>query len=181
MEDKYDLNDFISEYWSKSNEGLNFENIELEVELSSEVSSSLTISEKLYLSRIFGNLRSNALKAIWNVEQEEEYFENKEKFLDIKGKITVRTRKVNDVIELSISDNGHGIPKEHIDDVLKGTWSKRNKPVSRKIRGMHLIHDALNRLGGSIKLESEYGKGTTFYIYLPAIAGDYLNSAYRKL
>ena len=170
MADRCDLNGVISEYWSKSNERLNFENIELEVELSSDISRYLTTSEKFSLTQIFGNLRSNALKAIWGVEQEEEYHENKEEFSDIKGRITVRTRRVDNVIEISISDSGHGIPKEHIDDVLKGIWSKRTKPINRKIRGMHLVRDALDRLGGSVKLESESGKGTTFYLYLSAVS-----------
>ena len=77
------------------------------------------------------------------------------------------TRKGDDGVEISISDNGHGIPNEHIDDVLKGRWSKRTKSVDREIRGMHLIHQAIEKLGGSVKLESEYGRGTTVYIYLP--------------
>lgn len=163
----YEVNDYVSEYWKNQKELLNFENIEVKIDLSPEVSRDLTPSERPYLTQIFGNLRSNAVKAIWNVEQEEEYYENREKFSDIKGEIIVKTRKLNDKIEISVSDNGHGIPKEHIDDVLKGLWSKRTKPVRRKIRGMHLIHDALDKLDGSIKLESEYGKVTTVYIYLP--------------
>lgn len=164
MIDYYDLNRFIWDYWN----AFNYENVQIKVRLSDAVSKRLTMLQTRYLRRIFGNLRSNALKAIWCVDQEEEYYDNKGQFSNIAGRITVTTRRVGNLIEIAVSDNGHGIPEEHIEDVLKGTWSKRTRPVNRTVRGIHLIHDALSKLGGLIKLESEYGKGTTFYLYLPA-------------
>ena len=161
------LNDFVSDYWNRQKEKLGAGNIELKLDLSPEVSWHLSSEEAHYLTQLFGNLRSNAVKAIWDVEQEEEYYENAEKFMNVKGEIVVTTRKVNDRVEISVSDSGHGIPNGHIDDALKGLWSKRTKPVDREIRGMHLIHQAIDKLGGSVNLESEYGKGTTVYIHLP--------------
>lgn len=165
--DSCTLNSFVLEHWRKWNECLCPENIAIDVKTSTEVTRRLTDEEKHFLTQIFGNVRSNSIKAIWGVEQEEEYYENRERFPDINGKIIVSTRKIDGETEISISDNGHGIPAERIDDVLKGVWSKRIRPVRRKTRGIHLIHDALSRLNGSMKLESEYGKGTTVYIYLP--------------
>lgn len=164
---KHDLNDFVSDYWNRHRTSLEDGNIELNLDLSPRVSRDLSSQEAPYLTQIFGNVRSNAVKAIWNVEQEEEYYEGAGKFRNVIGEILVMTRKGDDGVEISISDNGHGIPNEHIDDVLKGRWSKRTKSVDREIRGMHLIHQAIEKLGGSVKLESEYGKGTTVYIYLP--------------
>ncbi len=164
---KHNLNDFVSDYWNRHRITLGDGNIELKLDLSPEVSWHLSSEEATYLTQLFGNLRSNAVKAIWDVEQEEEYYESAEKFIRAKGEIVVATRKGNDGVEISVSDNGHGIPDGRIDDVLKGLWSKRTKPVDREIRGMHLIHQAVDRLGGSVNLESEYGKGTTVYIYLP--------------
>lgn len=163
----YDLSTCISDYWN----AFDYDNIEIEVEISDEVSRTLTKEERDDLTQIFANLRSNAIKAIWGVEQEEEYTEHPEDHPDVAGKIMVTARRVDDLIEISIVDNGHGIQAGHIEQVLAGTWSKRLKPVKRTVRGMHLIHRALDRLGGSIQLESEYGSGTTFYVYLSAEDG----------
>ena len=75
---KHDLNDFVSDYWNRHRTSLEDGNIELNLDLSPRVSRDLSSQEAPYLTQIFGNVRSNAVKAIWNVEQEEEYYEGAE-------------------------------------------------------------------------------------------------------
>jgi signal transduction histidine kinase len=83
------------------------------------------------------------------------------------GKLTVRTRLDGDGIEISIGDTGTGIPetaREYIFDpffttkeVGKGTG--QGLAIARSV--------VVNKHGGTLRFETECGKGTTFHIRLP--------------
>ncbi len=111
------------------------------------------------------NLLVNAVHAIEEVAS------------DHKGRITLTTRGLGNWVEIRISDTGAGIPdairKKIFDpffttkDVGKGTG-----------QGLAICHSIITKKhGGTINVESEPGKGTTFIIRLPmdgaaSIAGD---------
>jgi PAS domain S-box-containing protein len=84
-----------------------------------------------------------------------------------KGKILVRTVRDQDWAEISISDTGAGIPEAVRSRVFEPFFT--TKPVGKGTgQGLALAHTAIvRRHGGKIWLESEVGKGTTFYIRLP--------------
>ncbi len=71
----------------------------------------------------------------------------------------------NTTIMLSVSDTGNGMPPEIRDRLFT------NEAISHKIGGTGLgtkiVKDVINIHGGSITVESEQGKGTTFTITLP--------------
>lgn len=118
------------------------------------------------------------------VESDQDVFEtiirnlmsNAVKFTDILGEVIVKAEKTDNEIEISISDSGIGIPKEiqkklfRIDNKLqsqKGTGGEKGSGL-----GLILCKEFIDKLGGSIRVESEVGKGTTFRIQLPnAISG----------
>ncbi len=70
--------------------------------------------------------------------------------------------------ELSISDTGHGIP----DDVIKRVFDPyftTKEPGKGTGMGLAVVHGIIKNHGGSIKVESNIGSGTTFTIYIPVI------------
>jgi signal transduction histidine kinase len=83
------------------------------------------------------------------------------------GSITVDGRfdSETEVLTLSVKDTGRGMPRE----VRDSLFSKR--AISRKAGGTGLgtkiVKDAVDSHAGSITVESEEGKGTTFFITLP--------------
>jgi CheY-like chemotaxis protein len=86
------------------------------------------------------------------------------------GRITIATRNVarreGDGITLSISDTGHGIPPETLRRVFEPFFT--TKPTGKGTGlGLSQIHGYAVQSGGSAKIESEVGKGTTVELWIP--------------
>lgn len=99
------------------------------------------------------------------------------------GLISIKTRydqaplggQAKDVIELSISDNGIGIPKENMDKLFTPFFT--TKPIGEGTGlGLSIIYDIITKHRGTIEVESEPGEGTTFKVSLPALKGELLGS-----
>lgn len=84
-----------------------------------------------------------------------------------KGTITLTTRATDDDLIVSIGDTGTGIAEENISKIFDPFFT--TKEVGRGTgQGLAIVHDIIvERHGGSIDMESEVGKGTTFIITLP--------------
>lgn len=85
-----------------------------------------------------------------------------------KGKITIRTRRDHEYIEIAIQDTGCGIPEAVRPHIFEPFFT--TKEVGKGTgQGLTLAHAAIvKKHGGKIWFESEVGKGTTFSIRLPA-------------
>ncbi|MBA2562766.1 MAG: two-component sensor histidine kinase, partial [Chitinophagaceae bacterium] len=80
--------------------------------------------------------------------------------------VTVTTRKLNDKIELSVEDNGNGIPKKTLDKIFQPFFT--TKPTGQGTGlGLSLSYDIMKAHGGEIKVETKEGEGTTFVVQLP--------------
>ncbi|SFJ22334.1 MULTISPECIES: cell wall metabolism sensor histidine kinase WalK [unclassified Bacillus (in: firmicutes)] len=86
------------------------------------------------------------------------------------GTITYRLREREDMLEISISDQGVGIPKENVDKIFERFY-RVDKARSRKLGGtglgLAIAKEMIQAHGGSIWAKSEEGKGTTIYFMLP--------------
>jgi len=85
-----------------------------------------------------------------------------------KGTITVSTRAGKGNVVIRIADTGPGIPPENRDKIFDPFFT--TKEVGRGTgQGLAIVHDiVVERHGGSIDVESEVGRGTTFIITLPS-------------
>lgn len=73
-------------------------------------------------------------------------------------------------IYLVISDNGRGIPPEHLDQVFKPFFTTRFGQGGSGL-GLHLVYTIVcDVLGGHIELSSRVGEGTRFVLTLPRVA-----------
>lgn len=72
------------------------------------------------------------------------------------------------VITVTVGDNGSGIPDELLEDIFRPFFT--TKPVGEGTGlGLHFCLQVMERLGGTISVESEPGAGTLFTVNLPAV------------
>jgi signal transduction histidine kinase/HAMP domain-containing protein len=85
----------------------------------------------------------------------------------VRGRVTIGTRQQGESVEIRISDTGAGIPPENLERIFDPFFT--TKPVGKGTgQGLTIAHDiVVNKHGGSIDVESEVGRGTTFTVRLP--------------
>jgi len=80
--------------------------------------------------------------------------------------VTVTSKKDGDGINLSVSDNGSGIPQKVLDKIFQPFFT--TKPAGQGTGlGLSLAYDIIKTHNGDIKVESKEKEGTTFTIHLP--------------
>jgi two-component system, NtrC family, sensor kinase len=86
------------------------------------------------------------------------------------GRLDVRTRLDGKDVEISISDTGTGIPESARDKIFDPFFT--TKEVGKGTgQGLSISRSVIvNKHGGTLRFESECGKGTTFFIRLPISA-----------
>ena len=80
----------------------------------------------------------------------------------------VKTRRINDSVQIVVSDNGNGIPKNIIDKIFQPFFT--TKPTGQGTGlGLSLAYDIITKEhNGTIRVESKEGEGTNFIIQLPS-------------
>lgn len=104
---------------------------------------------KAFLDSIFLNLISNAIKY---------------RRPGIDPEVILKTRTTEKGVELTVSDNGLGFDIEKNGSKIFGFNQKFNSNHDSKGIGLYLVHNHVTTLGGTIKVDSTLGKGTTFTI-----------------
>jgi PAS domain S-box-containing protein len=86
---------------------------------------------------------------------------------DLRGHITIRTRRVGGEAEIAIGDDGGGIPEAIRHRIFDPFFT--TKEVGRGTgQGLYLCRATIvEKHHGSLTFESEIGRGTTFFIRLP--------------
>ncbi len=98
-------------------------------------------------------------------------FENAIKYTP-SGRVSVNVTGGNDNVEISVTDSGIGIPAEDIPHLFQKFYRVDNSET-REINGtglgLFLSRKLTESIGGSLNVESEYKKGSTFTVKLPRI------------
>ena len=80
--------------------------------------------------------------------------------------VSVVIKKINDKVEIIISDNGNGMPQNIIDKIFQPFFT--TKPTGEGTGlGLSLAYDVIKAHGGEIKVETKEDKGSEFVILLP--------------
>lgn len=121
----------------------------ISVELELEEPLPPVRGNNLLIDQVLQNLISNAVDA-----------------MPEGGTLTVaaRTTKAGDQVELKITDTGEGLCKERIKQVFKPFVTTKSKGLGL---GLSLVKHLVERLGGTITLSSQEGRGTTALLLLP--------------
>jgi signal transduction histidine kinase len=98
--------------------------------------------------------------------------DNAIRFNNAGGEVTVRLREDGDYLRVEISDTGIGIPAEHLDKVFNRFY-RVDSSAPRLTRGVGLglpiAKQIVEEHGGEMQVESEPGRGSTFFFTLPKI------------
>ena len=85
------------------------------------------------------------------------------------GKLSIKTQQVKDRIRVSFSDNGPGIPDEHLDKLFNPFFTTRWEKGGTGL-GLSACYNIVTEHGGKIYMESQPGKGVTFIVEFPLAA-----------
>ncbi|KIA85568.1 histidine kinase [Flavobacterium sp. AED] len=108
---------------------------------------SVLNTNKAYIESIMLNLLTNAIKY---------------KSENRKLKITINANEVDDTVYLIFKDNGIGIDLERNRDKVFGLYQRFHNYPDSKGLGLYLVKSQVETMGGTISIESEVNKGTTF-------------------
>jgi signal transduction histidine kinase len=81
-------------------------------------------------------------------------------------RVIVSSKKSGNKVEVSVSDNGTGIPKEIKDKIFQPFFTTKPTGVGTGL-GLSLSYDIVKAHRGNLKVESKDGVGTKFTIILP--------------
>jgi len=100
------------------------------------------------INQVFMNILVNAAQAI-----------------EDKGQIRITTRADNGHVEIKISDTGKGLPQDVLPKIFDPFFTTKEVGKGTGL-GLNMAYDIIQKHKGSIDVESEVGKGTTFIIRL---------------
>ncbi len=105
--------------------------------------------DKIYLSRIFTNMITNAKQAVVDGR---------------KSHIKVELEHFNKKVTITIEDNGAGIPKDKLEQIFEPNFTTKNSGMGL---GLTMVRKMIEEYKGEISVKSEVGKKTKFVIILP--------------
>jgi two-component system phosphate regulon sensor histidine kinase PhoR len=100
----------------------------------------------------------------------QEILDNAVRYSSKDGRIRIQTAIQGSQAVISVSDTGIGIPKADQDRIFERfyrTDPARSRDSGGTGLGLSIAKHLIEAHGGRIKVESEVGRGSTFYIYLP--------------
>jgi signal transduction histidine kinase len=104
--------------------------------------------DRFALGRVYRNLISNGIQAT-----------------AAGGKVTVRTARVGDRVEINVTDTGSGIPADRIGRIFDDFVTTKRRGLGL---GLAISKRIVEQLDGTITVESEVGRGTSFTLRFPA-------------
>lgn len=96
--------------------------------------------------------------------------DNAIKYTAKDGDVTIRVKPIDRYVEISVSDTGVGVPKEQVSRLFSKFFRGSNVikiQTEGTGLGLFITKNIIKRHGGEIWVETEEGKGTTFYFTLP--------------
>lgn len=106
-------------------------------------------SDPSELRQAFLNLLTNAVHAVGS-----------------EGSITIGLEDMGDQLAVMVSDSGNGIPKENLNRIFEPFFSTKS-PGEGTGLGLFVTRGLIEKLGGTVEVESTIGQGASFYIRLP--------------
>jgi signal transduction histidine kinase len=119
----------------------------VEILMENLIQSPIVRTDPYRLRQVFLNLITNAIHATG-------------------GRITLSLQGSGDGIHVAVQDSGCGIPEENLEKIFEPFFSTK-KPGQGTGMGLYVSRGIVEKLGGSLKVKSQVGKGSTFIITLP--------------
>ena len=145
-----DINDTINQTVTILENYARTNNIEIQTDLSSQL--PIIASDQAKLQQVFLNLLTNAIDAIGK-----------------DGLVEIKSRQLDSRICISIKDDGPGIPEEKQKNVFDPFFTTKEVGKGTGL-GLSVGYSIIEKMGGTIRLKSQVGKGTTFTVEVPVVA-----------
>jgi len=117
----------------------------------------MTIVDPGQLQQVFLNLIINA--------------ETEMKLAHGGGKLSIKTKQVDNTIRISFKDNGPGITKENLERIFNPFFTTREVGQGTGL-GLNICHGIITEHKGRIWAESRRSRGATFVVELPIVTED---------
>lgn len=104
--------------------------------------------DRFALGRVYRNLIANAIQAT-----------------AAGGRVTVATARVGDQAEISVTDTGSGIPANRLSQIFDDFVTTKRRGLGL---GLAISKRIVEQLDGTIAVQSEVGRGTSFTLRFPA-------------
>ncbi len=111
------------------------------------------------IGRVLLNLFNNAFYAVAE--------KAKTAGTDYQPTVTINTKRTEDKVKITVSDNGPGIPKNMIDKIFLPFFTTKPTGHGSTGLGLSLSYDIIAAHEGEIKVETKEGEGTEFIVSLP--------------
>ena len=157
-----DINALADEYLRLAYHGLRAKDIDFNATMKTDFDKSI---DKINIipqdiGRVILNLITNAFYAVNE--------KSKQGIADYEPTVSVSTKKVNDKVEIKVTDNGNGIPANILDKIFQPFFT--TKPTGQGTGlGLSLSYDIVKAHGGELMVESKEGAGSEFLIQLPIV------------
>ncbi|GHM99923.1 hypothetical protein WSM22_14130 [Cytophagales bacterium WSM2-2] len=110
-------------------------------------------SDKFLLKVALSNLLSNAVKY-------------QKRFHEHVPEIKISSREINHRSEISIADNGEGVAEEYKGKIFEMFYRGTSNSSGAGL-GLYIAKEAVEKLNGSITMNTAYGQGSVFTLLLP--------------
>ena len=130
----------------------------ISIELSQQISSIYVRGNTDQIIEVFENLLENAVT-----------------YSDMEGKINIEYKSLAEYEQISIIDNGIGIPTNEIARLTERFFRAQNSVDYRRNSsglGLAIVKHILNRHEGKLEITSEVGKGSKFSVSIPKYSDD---------
>ncbi|MFH1123494.1 MAG: sensor histidine kinase [Pseudomonadota bacterium] len=144
-----DVNETIKQTISLLDNYARINNIEIRAQLATDL--PIVASDQAQLQQIFFNLMSNAIDAIGK-----------------EGVSDVKSVRFGGEIAVSVMDDGPGIPEEQQRKVFDPFFTTKASGKGTGL-GLWVSYIIMEKMGGTITLRSEAGKGSTFTVKMPIV------------
>jgi len=144
-----DVNQSINQTLSLLANYARINNIEVRTKLTPDL--PIIAGDQAQLQQVFFNLISNAIDAIGK-----------------DGTIEVNSIRLGSEIDVRIKDNGPGIPEDQQRKVFDPFFTTKASGKGTGL-GLWVSYNIMEKMGGTIVIKSEIGKGSTFTVKIPII------------
>lgn len=159
------VSDFLA-FSKPQSENMIYSNLKEETEYVKNIITPFANMHRVEIQYMF----SNSINIYYDKNQMQQclmnlYKNGIESMIENGGVLTINVTEHKNDITIKIKDTGVGMSKEEVFQLGRPYYSTKSEGTGL---GMLMVYSTINKINGKIEVQSEKGKGTTFFISIPA-------------
>ncbi|WP_051189537.1 sensor histidine kinase [Daejeonella oryzae] len=147
--DEISFSNLLEEIKKPLSYSIETENLNIQLDIEQQ---GIFYSDRKRIAVVLNNLISNAIK-YYDPDKAERF-------------IHIRIKTGTDEAKIEIIDNGLGIPEDKLNKIFQ-MFYRANSSITGSGLGLYIVKEILDRIGGTVTAESEFGKGSAFSLIIP--------------